>query len=413
MSLAKSLKLMGPGLMYAAAAIGVSHVVQSTRAGAEFGLGLVWAVVLANFFKYPFFKAGPLYSAATGKSLLSGYKDIGKWAIALFFVMTLGTMFVVQSAVTVVTAGLAQHIFGSGMDVSLYSLLMLALCAGILSAGKFSLLDNFIKGIVAVLTVTTIAAALVCALAPMEKTGQGGLFDFSDNGHLFFLAALIGWMPAPMDIPIWQSVWTVAKQESEKERISVKQSLRDFQIGYIGTAVLALFFLALGSMVMYGSGAAFPSGAGAFAEQFINLYTQALGSWARPIIAIAAFSTMFSTTLACLDAFARITREGVFQWSGNKKLLSKPWYFFWLQITLFGAFSIIWFYMDNMRGLVDFATTLSFVVAPVFALLNYLAMRSKKIPARYRYQGKQALFCKLGIALFAAFTLYYLYLRFF
>lgn len=49
-------KSLGPGLLMAAAAIGVSHLVQSASTGAEFGYALVWAVVLANLFKYPFFQ---------------------------------------------------------------------------------------------------------------------------------------------------------------------------------------------------------------------------------------------------------------------------------------------------------------------------------------------------------------------
>ena len=51
-------KKLGPGLLFAGAAIGVSHLVQSTRAGADYGLGLVWALVLVNIFKYPFFQYG-------------------------------------------------------------------------------------------------------------------------------------------------------------------------------------------------------------------------------------------------------------------------------------------------------------------------------------------------------------------
>lgn len=403
---------MGPGLLYAAAAVGVSHVVQSTRAGAEFGLELLWAVILANAFKYPFFKVGPLYSSLTGKSLLHGYKSIGKWALILFFIMTLGTMFVVQSAVTVVTAGLAQNLFGGGLDVQTYSLITLGICALILGFGKFSVLDNFVKAIVIILTATTIGAALICAFAPLPQLAPASTFNFGNKAHLFFLAALIGWMPAPMDIPVWQSVWTLAKQKSSKEKITPAQSLKDFQIGYVGTAILAMVFLSLGSMVMYQSGEKFASSAGAFAEQFIGMYAKTLGGWSRPLIAIAAFSTMFSTTLACLDAFARIMREGVVQAFEKDSFQTKGWYYFWLQITLLGALAIIYFYLSNMRDLVDFATTLSFVVAPVFAVLNLMVMRGKAVPKENRYQGSEALFCLGGILLFTAFALYYIWLRF-
>ena len=73
-----SLKKLGPGLLFAGAAIGVSHLVQSTRAGAEFGWGLIWALLIINFFKYPFFQYGPRYAISTGKTLLDGYYRLGK-----------------------------------------------------------------------------------------------------------------------------------------------------------------------------------------------------------------------------------------------------------------------------------------------------------------------------------------------
>ena len=67
------LKSLGPGLLYAGAAIGVSHLVQSTKAGATYGYVLIVAIVLAHIFKYPFFAIGPRYAKATGTSLVTGY----------------------------------------------------------------------------------------------------------------------------------------------------------------------------------------------------------------------------------------------------------------------------------------------------------------------------------------------------
>ena len=86
----KIISKLGPGLLFAGAAIGVSHLVQSTRAGAEFGWGLIWALILVNIFKYPFFQYGPRYAIATGESLLDGYYKIGK---VFFFSTTPCTKF--------------------------------------------------------------------------------------------------------------------------------------------------------------------------------------------------------------------------------------------------------------------------------------------------------------------------------
>ena len=86
----------GPGLLWAAAAIGVSHLVQSTRAGAVAGFGLAGVILLALIIKYPFFEYGPRYAAATGTSLVEGYLKIGKWALWLYFVITLAMSVIIQ-----------------------------------------------------------------------------------------------------------------------------------------------------------------------------------------------------------------------------------------------------------------------------------------------------------------------------
>ena len=96
-----NIKNLGPGLLFAGAAIGVSHLVQSTRAGADFGLGLIWALLLVNMFKYPFFQFGPRYASATGESLLDGYKKLGNGVLIAYYVLTFATMFTIQTAVTI------------------------------------------------------------------------------------------------------------------------------------------------------------------------------------------------------------------------------------------------------------------------------------------------------------------------
>ena len=92
----KFLQNLGPGLLFAGAAIGVSHLVQSTKAGANFGFGLLWALLLINLIKYPFFQFGPRYAAATGESLLEGYNKLGKGVLKVYALLTIATMFTIQ-----------------------------------------------------------------------------------------------------------------------------------------------------------------------------------------------------------------------------------------------------------------------------------------------------------------------------
>ena len=136
------LRALGPGVLFTGAAVGVSHLVQSTRAGAVYGLALVGLVLLANLTKYPGFRFGPLYAAATGTSLLEGYRRQGRWALALYAVLTFGTMFTVQAAVTVVTAGLAKVLFGIDASPLALSAGLLVICAGLVASGGYRALDD-------------------------------------------------------------------------------------------------------------------------------------------------------------------------------------------------------------------------------------------------------------------------------
>ncbi len=403
-------KKLGPGLLYAGAAIGVSHLVQSTRAGAEFGYGLVWAIILANLLKYPFFEAGPRYAAVTGKSLLHGYQALGKWALYLFIGITVSTMFIIQSAVTVVTSGLVSEIMGVIIAPWIVSAILLLICLGILLIGSYSFLDKAMKLIIVVLTITTIVAFGFSMIGNTEQYEEYLMtFSFSDNNNVLFLIALMGWMPAPLDISVWHSVWAVEKNNELKERVSLKSALLDFKIGYFGTFILALCFLGMGAATIYGTGTELVASGGGFAKQLINIYTSNLGDWSYLIIALAAFVTMFSTTLTCLDAFPRVLSPSTVM-LGKGTGEGGRWYKLWLLIVVVGTIIILSLFLTNMKAMVDFATKVAFITSPIIAILNYLVINGKTVP----YQGRQSTFLRVlswvGICYLICFSIYFIYL---
>jgi len=401
-------KLLGPGLLYAGAAIGVSHLVQSTRAGAEFGYGLVWAVLLANVLKYPFFEAGPRYAASTGTSLLHGYQALGKWSIYLFLIITIGTMFIIQSAVTVVTAGLVTEITGLTFHPWVISAALLIICLAILLIGKYSLLDKSMKLIIVVMAITTIAALIAALTGNNQKYAEYMTsFSFDNQTHTLFLIALMGWMPAPLDISVWHSVWSVEKNEEIQQKIPLKTALLDFKIGYWGTMFLALCFVGLGATTIYGSGIELENSGGKFANQLIGIYTDSLGIWSYFIIAIAAFTTMFSTTLTCLDAFPRVltpTTQMITKSNKNSTQL----YWFWMLLVVIGTIVILAFYLTNMKAMVDFATTVAFITSPIIAILNYIVINGRTMPEENKPNFFLKVISWLGIIYFIGFSIYFI-----
>lgn len=398
-------KVLGPGLLFAGAAVGVSHLVQSTRAGAVYGLALVVIVLLANVFKYPAFAFGPRYAAATGTSLLEGYRRQGKWALALYAVLTLGTMFTVQAAVTIVTGALLQVTLGVVFGVSIspdapgfvqwllgpvgLSLLVTIVCASICGLGRFRLLERITRVVVLLLTLATFAATILV----VDRVDWSGpwLLDFGaiDAKTIAFLAALIGWMPSAVDVSVWHSLWTLAKRRTTGHRPSVREAMLDFNIGYIGTALLAFCFILLGAGVMHPTGVTPVPAAAGFAAQVIGLYTETLGAWSAPLISFCALGVMFSTTLTVIDGFPRaiatlVKRFGTPEDPDLLEPLPRRPYWIALGVLGLGSVLILSFAQSSLPSLIDLATTLSFLTAPALAILNHRAITGAEVPAESR-----------------------------
>lgn len=289
-------------MLFAGAAIGVSHLVQSTRAGADFGFGLIWALLLVNIIKYPFFQFGPRYAMATGESLLEGYKRMSKGVLIAYYILNLGTMFTIQAAVTAVTAGIVAQLLG--IDATIGTSVAVALfCFMVLWRGRYGWLDKSMKLIVLILSISTLVAVF---FSVGQSTNIPLMQRLPENTiEWTFLIAFMGWMPGPMDISVWHSIWALEKKKLNPTT-SLKSSLFDFNIGYLVTFVLGLCFIVLGASVMYNSGTSFSPNGATFAGQLIGLYTSLMGNGWFAIIAAAALTTMISTTLTTLDASPRV-----------------------------------------------------------------------------------------------------------
>ncbi|MDA3928798.1 MAG: Nramp family divalent metal transporter [Prolixibacteraceae bacterium] len=406
-------KSIGPGLMWAGAAIGVSHLVQSTRAGADFGFQLAGVLLIANLIKYPFFQFGPRYAIATGESLIDGYRRMGKWAVVLFLLLTVGTMFTIQAAVTSVTVGIINSIFPSSFSTVQITIFLLLLCAVIVLVGHYKALDRLMKVIILLLSLSTLIAFVV-ALTSMEPTNfaQSNSFEWNVS-NVAFLIALVGWMPSAIDISVWNSLWTLAKIKSTGYRPKLKEVLFDFNLGYFGTVIMSLIFLGLGALVMYPSGESFDAGGTQFANQFFALYTQSIGSWAFVIIATAALATMFSTTLTVLDAYPRVLNPviGAIIPRANKASTLRKLNYLWIVLLVTGAVVLISEFSGKMKLLVDLATTISFITAPVLGFLNLKAILGKNVKKQYQPSKSLRILSWFSLTVLAFFALYYILMK--
>jgi Mn2+/Fe2+ NRAMP family transporter len=382
----------GPGLLWAAAAIGVSHLVQSTRAGADAGFALAGVILLALILKYPFFEYGPRYAAATGRSLIEGYAGVGRWAVWTYLLITLATAVIVDAAILLFTGFLLLSILGLDLPVWSAAGALYVSCATLLWVGRYRLLDRTVKVILVALAVSTLFAATLAVphadretLALIPDVGPGAMVSFA------FLIALVGWMPSAVDISVWSSLWTLAKDEAEHSRASVRDALLDFRIGYAGTGLLAFAFLTLGAAVMHGAGETFSQAGAVFSLQLVDLYGQTLGAWSRPFVLVAVLTTMLSTSLTVVDGFPRGIARSIEVLTGRRAadapaVQREIGRIYWVAMAAIGLATplLLALFAGSLTGMVDFATTVTFLTAPVLGYLNLRAVLSDDVAPEHR-----------------------------
>jgi Mn2+/Fe2+ NRAMP family transporter len=137
----------------------------------------------------------------------------------------------------------------------------------------------------------------------------------------------------------------------------------------------------------------------------MSLYTKNLGEFSYIFIAIAAFTTMFSTTITTMDASPRAmnrTTKLLF----NKEL--KYGYWFWILFLFSGTFLILKYFMDNMGLLVKVATILSFLTAPFYAILNFKLITGKHTPEKHQPGILLRILSIIGIIFLIGFSVWFL-----
>lgn len=403
----------GPGLLFAGTAIGLSHLVQSTRAGAVYGLAIGAAILLIHVLKYPLFRFGAYYTATSGETLIEGYRRQGVFAVWLLLGSMLCYMFFAMGAVSMLSAALIQTTLGFEVDARLFGAGILVAGVIFLLVGRFHWLDLVNKVLIGVLAVSTFAAA-VMSLPRLNGSMLMMAPAQFDLKLLLFIAAMGGFMPVSTDASAWQSVWTLAKARDAGIPLRLSAVMADFNIGYWGAAFFAICFLVMGAAMMYGDGVAPAAEAPPFAAQLMGLYETALGSWARPVIAASVISVMLTTTLAGLDALPRVLVAITRVLRGDPpgsitsvELDSTFAYRAYMILLAAGSISAVYFMASSFRAFLDFGTTVAFLVAPVIALLNHRAVFGPGVPAEARPSRGMWIWSMIGIVAFATFTLTY------
>lgn len=410
------LRNLGPGLLFASMAIGTSHLVLSTKAGAQYGWVMIIPIVLANIFKYPFFEFGVRYTNVTNKTLIEGYLNRGKGYLWFYAGLTLITTFTILAALYTVTAGLFINLFKiSDISIAHIALALFAFISLLLIVGRYKFLENSLKLVISILFIALIVTtALVIFRGQVETVSDFTPPSIFNDAGILFLISLMGWMPTTVEASSWVSLWSIEKWKTQEVKPTLKQSLQEFNIGYFVTSLLAIFFLVIGWLTLYGTNTQLSGNAVTFADQVVQIFTTHIGPWAYIFIAISAFATMFSTCMTAHDAVTRVSLDIIDLLSPKAKLQGKK-AFYALGVLVLAVinFIVIATFAANMGKLVALATFVSFVVAPLIGYMNLKNVMSDDLPLEHKPKKWLQILTYAGIAFLSFFSIYYFWIEVF
>ena len=405
---------LGPGLIFAAVAVGTSHVVQSTRAGATYGLSMIFLVVLVCLVKYPTFLFSSRYAAITGHSVIDGYAKRGKWYMYIFLLLILIEITIATSAASLVTSGIIKSVFNLSMQTTVLSMFLVFITIMILIIGKYKALESFCKVLVIGFCITTLITTFI-ALTGFESTNLEPISELAfDRPTTLFLVSIAGWMPTGILGAVLLSNWVLARKNSITDRpFTRKEADFDFHVGYGSAIFLAACFVILGYIVIRGAGDTIANDSAGFSVQIISLFTSTIGSWVFILVAATVIAVMYSTLLALADGFPRLI-VGVIDtlWPDVKSSFKEENLYIALFAVLFILVGAVYFlFMNSFTQFIDLVTAIGFIVTPIIATFNHVIIFSDDIPVDERPSQVLKIWSYSTIVIFTSVTLLWIYFQ--
>ena len=106
-------------------------------------------IILANFFKYPFFKFGTDYVYETGESLVAGYAKKSKLYLWAFFILSVAASVISTGAVSLLAAVILGFMLPEswGLSTTTLSLIVMSVSWVFLIVGHYKMLDKVTRTI--------------------------------------------------------------------------------------------------------------------------------------------------------------------------------------------------------------------------------------------------------------------------
>jgi len=317
---------LGPGLVWAASSVGVGELVFATRAGALFGLALLWAPIVSIILKYFITELVGRYTLVTGENVVQAFARVEvnlgflrlppgwiRWIFWIFFIASVAGMGGIALAV-----GSSLHGLFPAFSYITWAIIALASVGLVLLLGSYKALEMISRLLVAVMIFFIFYA--VFKAPPPAGDFVCSLVPHVPSNSLRELLPLLGWTGAGAIGTIWFSLWTQSTgrgttgpsailQPDETRRVRDWMQINRIDLGINSaiTAVLTVGFLIAGSSILRPLHIV-PGGEG-MGTALAKIAGDSFGQYGEIIFLVGVFATLYSTLLADVDGLCRVAKN--------------------------------------------------------------------------------------------------------
>lgn len=244
------LAIVGPGLVVAATGVGAGDMVAAGKAGASFGLVVLWAALWGTVLKFVLAEGVARYQLATGETILEGWvAAFGKPLHAFFSVYLVMWSFIVAAAL-MSGCGLAAHALVPALSVKVWGILHSLVALLVVWVGRYSFFENTMKIAVAVMFLAIVGSAAI-QQPDLRTTLTGLVHPHVPTGGTVLLLGVMGGVGGTLTL-LSYNYWLAEKGWRGPEWM---QGVRfDLGVGYALTGVFGLGLMILAGVVLHPQG---------------------------------------------------------------------------------------------------------------------------------------------------------------
>ncbi|WBB98039.1 MULTISPECIES: Nramp family divalent metal transporter [unclassified Solwaraspora] len=427
-------RYIGPGVLWALAALATGELLFTPRVGAQYGYSLMWALVAVLVLKLFVTREIGRYSVVTGRRLLTGLAGLpgpAGWAIWLILVPQL-VVGIAAIAGIASAAGSALALAVPG-PIQAWTGAVLAAAAGLVLVGHYT-------GVEWVSRVLGIALALGAVVAAIQvgpdltEAAAGFVPVPPDDLQVAEILPWLGFLSNGAAGLMWYSYWITAKgighagvaaadrrdprdldsHQIDRVRGWLRTMTLDSTFAVVGVALITVAFLILGAELLRPEGIV-PAEADV-ARDLTRLFSEVFGSVGFWLMVVGLVSAFWTATLTNIDGWQRLYTDGVRRVLPERltehslarpAVISRTAVVVWLATLPYAVFLIF----GNPVALLTLAGSIEAVHIPLVAGL-VLWLNRRTMPRALRAGWAATALVVAAVVFFTWFALYYLWQQF-